>query len=320
MPDAASASTSRIAHSHARLSQSVFTQAVVLGGGRIACDCLTALADAGLPVHAIHNDSSPFSLLHRAANRPGCSWQKLSDPQALAGFFLDIHTPTLVVSANNAWIVPAKVLQNPDLRFINYHNSLLPRHRGRNAPTWAIFSGDQYTGATWHLIDSGIDTGPVIARKSVPITPHSTALQLVSECMRAATMLFHQFLPALLNWSLSTTSTPTCSQSEYHAGHHVPAQGLLDPDWSLTRISRFLRALDYGPLEILPKPRLLLPNLPARQSPVIARYSIRNAVTQHSVSPIPGCSSCVIKRPDASILLWLTQLPSPCSPPDKSTP
>ncbi|MFM7056340.1 MAG: formyltransferase family protein [Planctomycetota bacterium] len=301
-------------------TQAVFTQAVVLGGGRIACDCLTALADAGLPVHAIHNDSSPFSLLHRAANRPACSWQKLSKPQALTRYFLEIQAPTLVVSANNAWIVPAIVLQNPALRFINYHNSLLPRHRGRNAPSWAIYCGDQYTGATWHLIDSGIDTGPIIAQQRVPITPVSTALQLVAECMRAATSLFHQFLPRLLTWSLSSIP-PMHSQTEYHAGRDVPARGLLDPDWPLPRISRLLRALDYGPLDILPKPRLLLPQLPDCQAPVIARYSIRNALCQIPVPPVPGCSPHLIQRPDASIVLWLAPPPvSPCTTPEKFTP
>lgn len=290
---------------HLRQQQPVFTRAVVLGGGRIACDCLVALADAGLPVHAIHNDTSPFSLLHRAANRPNCSWQKLADPQALTRFFLSIHEPTLVVSANNAWIVPTKVLNNPSLRFINYHNSLLPRHRGRNAPSWAIYSGDQYTGATWHLIDSGIDTGPIIAQQTVVITPRCTALQLVAECMRVAAALFHQFLPGLLTWSFST-SPPVHDRSEYHSSHHVPALGLLDPTWPLTRISRLLRALDYGPLDILPRPKLMIPQLAPSDYPVIARYSIQPTGSTQSVRQVSGCSTHVIERPDASIVLCLS--------------
>lgn len=304
MSDAPATESAHTVRRHMRQQHPVFTRAVVLGGGRIACDCLVALAAAGLPVHAIHNDTSPFSLLHRVAERPNCSWQKLADPEALTNFFLSIREPTLVVSANNAWIVPTKVLDNPNLRFINYHNSLLPRHRGRNAPTWAIYSGDQYTGATWHLIDSGIDTGPIIAQQTVAITPRSTALQLVAECMRAAAALFHQFLPGLLTWSFST-SPSAHDQSEYHSSHHVPAQGLLEPSWPLTRISRLLRSLDYGPLDILPRPRLLIPQLPPSLYPVIARYSIKSAVSTQPIPQVSGCSTHVIERPDASILLWL---------------
>ena len=305
MSDAPAIESAHTFGRHRRQQHTAFTRAVVLGGGRIACDCLVALASAGLPVHAIHSDTSPFSLLHRAANRPNCSWQKLADPESLTRFFLGIHEPTLVVSANNAWIVPTKVLDNPNLRFINYHNSLLPRHRGRNAPTWAIYSGDQSTGATWHLIDSGIDTGPIIAQQKVAITPHSTALQLVAECMRAAAALFHQFLPSLLTWSFST-SPPAQHRSEYHSSHHVPALGLLDPTWPLTRISRLLRSLDYGPLDILPRPRLLIPHLPSSQYPVIARYSIQSTVSMQPLPQVAGCSAHVIERPDASILLWLS--------------
>jgi methionyl-tRNA formyltransferase len=281
-----------------------FSRAIVLGGGRIACDCLTLLNNAGIPVQAIQNDPSPFSLLQHTASRPGCSWQKLTEQQELTSFFLSVQQPTLVVSANNAWIIPQQVLDNPSLRFINYHNSLLPRHRGRNAPTWAIFSGDQYAGATWHHIDAGIDTGPIIAQKAVPITPLTTALQLVAQCMQAAAELFRQLLPHILSWSLPTVR-PKHHLTEYHSSQTVPAQGLLDPTWSFPRISRFLRAVDYGPLDILPKPRLLREQSEPDSCPIITRYFLHNSQTPPPVPQAPDCRSLVIHRPDTSITLWL---------------
>lgn len=286
-----------------------FSKAIVLGSGRIACDCIQELASTGLPVLAIQNDNSAFSLLRRAANRPNCSWQEITDHGSLNDFFLNIRQSTLVVSANNAWIIPPDVLANPALRFINYHNSLLPRHRGRNAPTWAIFSGDQNAGATWHLLDSGIDTGPILAQTPVPVSPHTTALQLVAHCMQAAAELFRQFLPNILRWSLNLTHQSR-ALTEYHSSREVPADGLLDPNWTFPQISRLLRALDYGPLDILPKPRLLEQHLSPGQCPVIARYSIRSSSQPQPAADLAGCITRVISRPDADIVLWLRPAPA----------
>ena len=284
--------------------QSTFSQAIVLGGGRIACDCLKSLTDVGLPVHAIQNDPSPFSLLQHTANRPRCSWQMLTEQHSLTNHFLSIQQPTLVVSANNAWIIPPKVLDNPALRFINYHNSLLPRHRGRNAPTWAIFSGDSFAGATWHQIDAGIDTGPIIAQKTVPITPQTTALQLVAQCMQAASELFRQLLPHILSWNLPNVR-PKDRLTEYHSSHTSPADGLLDPTWPFPKLSRFLRSLDYGPLEVLPKPRLLLNKAHPDDCPVITRYFLHNSQNLPPRPQTPNCTPHSIQRPDTSVTLWL---------------
>lgn len=71
-------------------------------------------------------------------------------------------------------ILPEKVLSAPRLGTIQYHPSLLPRHRGANAMNWAIMKGERKTGLTVFWPDKGIDTGPVLLQKEAEITPGDT--------------------------------------------------------------------------------------------------------------------------------------------------
>jgi methionyl-tRNA formyltransferase len=80
----------------------------------------------------------------------------------------------LAVLAFVTLIVPERVLYAPRLKSICFHPSLLPRHRGASAINWAIIQGDRETGITWFWPDQGIDTGPILIQKRVPIGDNDT--------------------------------------------------------------------------------------------------------------------------------------------------
>lgn len=71
-------------------------------------------------------------------------------------------------------IVPVKILTWPKLGTIQFHPSLLPRHRGSSAINWAIMEGETETGITIFWPDNGIDTGPILLQKRVDILPDDT--------------------------------------------------------------------------------------------------------------------------------------------------
>lgn len=71
-------------------------------------------------------------------------------------------------------IVPAAMLDFPPLGTIQYHPSLLPRHRGASAINWAIMNGEAKTGLTVFWPDDGLDTGPILLQKEVEIGPDET--------------------------------------------------------------------------------------------------------------------------------------------------
>jgi methionyl-tRNA formyltransferase len=82
--------------------------------------------------------------------------------------------PDLCVMAFVTHILPERVLTAPRLGSIQYHPSLLPRHRGRSAMHWAIRMGETKTGVTIFWVDEGIDTGPVLLQRECEITPDDT--------------------------------------------------------------------------------------------------------------------------------------------------
>lgn len=67
-------------------------------------------------------------------------------------------------------ILKPDMLAVPKLGFVNVHPGRLPAYRGRNCPEWAILEGDDVY-ATAHMIDAGIDTGPVICEGRYDIRP-----------------------------------------------------------------------------------------------------------------------------------------------------
>jgi methionyl-tRNA formyltransferase len=71
-------------------------------------------------------------------------------------------------------IVPERILYAPRFKSICFHPSLLPRHRGASAINWAIIQGDTETGVTWFWPDKGIDTGPILIQRRVPIAETDT--------------------------------------------------------------------------------------------------------------------------------------------------
>lgn len=82
--------------------------------------------------------------------------------------------PDLTVMAFVTDIVPERFLSLPRLGTIQYHPSLLPRHRGGSAIHWAVIQGETETGLTIFWPDRGIDTGPILLQKRVAIGPDDT--------------------------------------------------------------------------------------------------------------------------------------------------
>ncbi len=82
--------------------------------------------------------------------------------------------PDLMVMAFVTILVPESVLDIPTRGTIQYHPSVLPAHRGPSAINWAIIHGDRTTGLTVFWPDEGLDTGPILLTKEVPIDDDDT--------------------------------------------------------------------------------------------------------------------------------------------------
>lgn len=91
---------------------------------------------------------------------------------------IETYGPDLVVSAGLMRILPADVVRALSPRLINTHPALLPLFPGAHAVRDALAAGAKETGVTVHVIDEGVDTGPVIRQAKVQIEPGDTETEL----------------------------------------------------------------------------------------------------------------------------------------------
>lgn len=82
---------------------------------------------------------------------------------------LEPFDPDWVVSAGFMRILDRAFLDRFPLRVVNSHPALLPAFPGAHAVADALAYGVRVTGCTVHLVDAGVDTGPIIAQRAVPV-------------------------------------------------------------------------------------------------------------------------------------------------------
>jgi len=79
------------------------------------------------------------------------------------------HDPVMIVSAGFLRILGPRFLGRFPNRIVNTHPALLPAFPGTHAVRDALDYGAKVTGVTVHVVDEGVDTGPVIAQAAVPV-------------------------------------------------------------------------------------------------------------------------------------------------------
>ena len=149
------------------------------GSGSLCAALLAAAEDPAYPasVVAVGSDRPAEGLEH--ARRYGlptfvCALRDHPDrgawDRSLAAA-VAAHHADLVVSAGFMKIVGPAVLAALGGRLVNTHPALLPAFPGAHAVRDALAAGVPVTGATVHLVDEGVDTGPVLAQREVPVRP-----------------------------------------------------------------------------------------------------------------------------------------------------
>lgn len=97
---------------------------------------------------------------------------------------LELLYADLMVVAAYGVLLPPAVLEAPRLGCVNLHASLLPRWRGASPVQQAILAGDTRTGITLMKMDSGLDTGDLIATREIDIDPQWSAGELQAQLAR----------------------------------------------------------------------------------------------------------------------------------------
>jgi methionyl-tRNA formyltransferase len=142
-------------------------------------------------------------------------------------------------------ILRQEVLDLPRHGCINVHASLLPRWRGAAPIQAAILNGDSETGITIMRMDAGVDTGPMLLQRALPIRPDDTAASLSPRMAELGASLLLEALPPYLAGSLPLQ--PQDETLATYAPMLKKESGLLRFDLPALQLERCVRAFHPWP-------------------------------------------------------------------------
>ena len=233
---------------------------------------LAALLDAGMDVRAVivppRGDDAPSGAAVRRllppagfGTRPGSlqellrqtvvelAWEReipvlevgrLSGPgsrealDTLAGL-----RPDLVPVSCFPFRFPPELLALPPLGCLNLHPSLLPANRGPDPLFWTFREGFERTGVTVHLMDGGLDSGPIVAQQGFDLSDGLTAAELELRCAALGGELLAEAVRGLAGGTVTPVPQDEARASVY--GFPAPADFVVTPDRPARWAFNFIR-------------------------------------------------------------------------------
>ncbi|MBP2313433.1 methionyl-tRNA formyltransferase [Azospirillum soli] len=228
---------------------------VFMGTPDFAVPSLRALVEAGHEVLCVYSQPPrpagrgqqvQKSPVHRFADErsiPVRTPKSLRNAEAQAEF-AELKADAAVVAAYGL-ILPQPVLDAPRLGCLNVHGSLLPRWRGAAPIQRSILAGDAETGITIMQMDIGLDTGAMLLKGAVPITPETTSSTLHDQLADIGARLIVEALDGLAAGRL--TAEPQPEEGVTYAAKLTREDGRLDWTRDAAFVERQVRALTPWP-------------------------------------------------------------------------
>jgi methionyl-tRNA formyltransferase len=226
---------------------------VFLGSPAFAVPAIEALVRDGYDVAAVFTQPDrpagrgralQKSAVKAAAERLGLPVhqpERISAPEGFAQ--LAFYQPDAVVICAYGQILSQAVIDLPPRQTVNVHFSLLPRHRGASPAAAAILAGDAFTGVTVQLVRKKLDTGPLLAAASVPISDDDTTLSLLEKLSVVGAELLSEALAGWLRGEREPRPQEEAAQT-YFSQIRKEAGRI---DWSLPAVTLWRQVRAYHP-------------------------------------------------------------------------
>ena len=193
-------------------------------------------ARSGLPMlqSTLHT-----SILQLAWERQIPVWevQSLFDPETIAT--LAKYTPDVICVVCFSKRIPRAVLDIPRLGCLNVHPSLLPANRGPEPFFWTFREGSERTGVTIHLMDEGIDSGPIVAQEALEVPDGISYSELERRCAKLGGILLAGSVWELFN-GLATPMPQDETKSNYHGFPSDDDFIVPVVEWSARHVYKFI--------------------------------------------------------------------------------
>lgn len=185
----------------------------------------------------------PVKLVAEELRIPLIQPQKLRQPEAVQQ--LKDWNPDLIVVSAFGQILRPEVLDLPRQGCINVHASLLPRWRGAAPIQAAILAGDAQAGVTIMKMDPGLDTGPMLSQRAIPIDAEDTGGSLLQKLSHLGGELLLETLPGYISGEIQPQPQPETGST--YAPMLKKEDGLLDFTRPAAELERKIRAFQPWP-------------------------------------------------------------------------
>lgn len=229
---------------------------IFMGTPEFAVGTLKALIDAGYTVQAVFTQPdkpkgrgkavqmTPVKEAALEAGIPVYQPVKIREPENLR--ILREYRPDVIVVAAFGQILPREILEAAPYGCINVHASLLPKYRGAAPIQWAVINGETESGVTTMRMDTGLDTGDMILKETVPLAADETGGSLSEKLSAAGARLLIRTLRALEDGSARFEKQPEASPTPY-ASMLKKQAGRIDWTQGARQIECLIRGLDPWP-------------------------------------------------------------------------
>lgn len=186
---------------------------------------------------------SPVKGIARAAGIPIIQPRRIREGgaiESLRAWDADVH-----VVAAYGQILPQSILDIPRMGTVNVHASLLPRWRGAAPIQAAIRAGDRESGVTIMLVDAGLDTGPTLAKRALPLAADETGQSLHDKLSALGAALLVESLTRYLSGEIEPQAQDDSLAS--YAPQLKKEDGEINWTCSALEIERLVRAFTPWP-------------------------------------------------------------------------
>ena len=224
---------------------------VFFGTGPVAAKSLQLLLDH-FTIEAVITKPKPdhhkgnFPVL-QVAETQNLNIIEVTDKQSVSNAINQtVFKSSVAVLIDFGIIVTKDVIEAFEYGIINSHFSLLPQWRGADPITFAILSGQQKSGVSLMLIDEGMDTGKILAQKSLAIDKSETTSSLTEKLIILSDEMLQTTLSRYLNGDIKPRRQPHPDRATY--SRKISKQdGEIDWAEPAVQIEREIRAFDSWP-------------------------------------------------------------------------
>ena len=141
-------------------------------------------------------------------------------------------------------LLESELLEAPTQGCVGRHLSLLPERRGRAPVAWALIHGLERTGVSLFWLDEGVDSGPIVGQREIPIEPDDHAQDLHDRCTDASiALLDEEVIPAFRAGDIEETEQDESAATYTHPRR--PDMGIIDWTDSAWSVHNFVRGQSH---------------------------------------------------------------------------